>query len=544
MEKHSLVEYVVKEKDTIAGIAIQNGMTVNQFKQLNKLTQPNPQIFPGQKFSVYYIEPKEELSKRKMSNTVQVPINNQQLSKSKASPAVSVSPRDNFPHHLHEPNRTENVSLGKPNKPERPMPFLVLMRNSLDRNYCNDKVTRSLEKKKENVDDALSLAAIRKLNLFQDTMSYSVHGCPVLGTLTIGGDRFVFEASLDSPEVAKYGLFSCQLAIFVSEILHAKFIFSNDTSHDSNFGLDYSIEITYTLTHHSPILKQEQVKLEVSDAPQRISKEESRDNSESDKDMDKVKVETKAAVFCASLETVYRLQKYLKRLKIPCANFDKQQKSLSMTDLHSEHHHPILENETDLLSENKENEENVELELQAQPLFEIPVLNQDSKILNDDLLKVLTLWLPERYQFSSTWFLSYGTAQHGISLNTFFRRMENCEGASLCIIKTTGGEIFGGFAAEQWVKRDDYYGNGETFLFSLSPNPARYNWTEKNSFFQYSSSDCIAFGGGVSGRFGLWIDREFETGNSTFCHTFDNSPLAKEEFFQIIHVEFWCFEEF
>jgi len=75
------------------------------------------------------------------------------------------------------------------------------------------------------------------------------------------------------------------------------------------------------------------------------------------------------------------------------------------------------------------------------------------------------------------------------------------------------------------------------------PTPNKYHWSEKNSYFQYSSSDCIAFGGGISGRFGLWIDNEFETGNTTFCHTFDNAPLSKKEFFTCVHVEFWCFED-
>jgi hypothetical protein len=40
------------------------------------------------------------------------------------------------------------------------------------------------------------------------------------------------------------------------------------------------------------------------------------------------------------------------------------------------------------------------------------------------------------------------------------------------------------------------------------------------------------------------MDSDFDHGNSTYCSTFDNPALAKEEFFTIIHAEFWCFEEY
>jgi hypothetical protein len=56
----------------------------------------------------------------------------------------------------------------------------------------------------------------------------------VLGLLTIAGDRFVFEASLDSPEVAKFGLLACQLAVFLSEIQYGRLLFSNHSEYVHN----------------------------------------------------------------------------------------------------------------------------------------------------------------------------------------------------------------------------------------------------------------------------------------------------------------------
>jgi len=245
-------------------------------------------------------------------------------------------------------------------------------------------------------------------------MSYIVFNQPILGTLTIGGDRFVFEASLDSPEVVKFGLLACQLAIFLSDITCAKLLFSNQAKNE----LEHSTEITYQIHSRSPT----KIKKEINE---NVVKKNSWEEGHSDGEGDKENViNTRTAVFCASLETIYRLQKYLKRSHIKCLNFEEN--SLALSD--------------STLQEICQLEEHLGQQTQ---LFETPVLNTESKILTEDLLKVLSIWLPERFQFSSTWYLVYGTAKHGISLNTFYRRMETyCDCPSICIIKTSRGENF------------------------------------------------------------------------------------------------------
>lgn len=66
-------------------------------------------------------------------------------------------------------------------------------------------------------------------------------------------------------------------------------------------------------------------------------------------------------------------------------------------------------------------------------------------------------------------------------------------------------QVFGGYASEPWEKgRDGYYGDGETFLFTLLPVPNKFPWTEKNSYFQYSNHECLAFGGGTQYVFSLY----------------------------------------
>lgn len=631
MEKPPLIEYFVKDKDTLIGIAIQHGMTVAQLKQTNKLTQPNVVIFPGQKLMVYSPAPKEKeesQARRKTSNVSisptstfgsittnapqQSPTANTASSASGGSSSLgssqpsagrvastqsSPSPlsagssnagtlnpspiaplstsSSSIPNTNNNTNSsadsidlhqfvtagssTNNLKLsqsgltstgrrsrqnsnvgsfgtGSPGKMPRALPFLVTMRNKLDRHYCSNNFSKAVENKLAfKQQDGLSLLERRKLNLFQETMSFLVQGHLVLGLLTIAGDRFVFEASLDSPEVAKFGLLACQLAIFLADILYGRLMFSND----SDFGFEYSVEFTYKLSHHQPILKKEVGNKD--SVVKRVSREES-DSS--------LEVEKKA-LFCASLETLRRLQKYLKRLRITVENFEDNSASVSIEDPQKHSTNAIAPDSGVNLSANESNPNQAEadeicIEAESNVQFDVPALNQESKILNESLMKILLIWLPERYQFASTWYLIYGTAQHGISLNTFYRRMETrCDGPSICVIKTSRGEVFGGYASEPWEKgRDGYYGDGETFLFTLLPVPNKFPWTEKNSYFQYSNHECLAFGGGTHGRFGLWMDSDFDDGNSTYCSTFDNPALAKEEFFSIIHAEFWCFEDF
>lgn len=57
-------------------------------------------------------------------------------------------------------------------------------------------------------------------------------------------------------------------------------------------------------------------------------------------------------------------------------------------------------------------------------------------------------------------------------------------------------KIFGGFASQSWSIQSRYYGTGESFLFTLKPKSQIYKWTKKNSFFMYSTSSFISFGGG------------------------------------------------
>jgi TLD len=92
-----------------------------------------------------------------------------------------------------------------------------------------------------------------------------------------------------------------------------------------------------------------------------------------------------------------------------------------------------------------------------------------------------------------------------------------------------------------------YYGTGESFVFAAdnSSEIDVYRWARSNHYFQLSSQDFLAVGGG--GHFALWIDREITRGSTAQCSTFDNPPLVSGSDlvdglsvdFEIVVLEVW-----
>ncbi|CAE8599344.1 unnamed protein product, partial [Polarella glacialis] len=72
--------------------------------------------------------------------------------------------------------------------------------------------------------------------------------------------------------------------------------------------------------------------------------------------------------------------------------------------------------------------------------------------------------LPVSIRWRTAWRLVYSPRLHGVSLQTFHRRMRE-EGPSLILLQDHCGIVFGGFASEPWRLTDRYYGSGESFVF-------------------------------------------------------------------------------
>jgi len=167
----------------------------------------------------------------------------------------------------------------------------------------------------------------------------------------------------------------------------------------------------------------------------------------------------------------------------------------------------------------------------------IPKLLKDSAILNPHQIFQLSLHLPVRYRYLN-WVLLYGTQSHGISLNTLYSQCKD-QGPSILIVQDTNGHSFGAYVSDWWRIEPQYYGSGESFVFSLSPELKFYHWTRKNNFFMCSRRDFISVGGG--NHFSLWLDSDFMNGSSNSSETFGNPTLSSMEDFQVSIVEVWGF---
>ncbi|XP_054281742.1 GTPase-activating protein skywalker isoform X3 [Macrosteles quadrilineatus] len=170
------------------------------------------------------------------------------------------------------------------------------------------------------------------------------------------------------------------------------------------------------------------------------------------------------------------------------------------------------------------------------------------------LLFTLWSWLPVRITMYQP-VLLYTTEEHGCSLTTFFVRVEHHE-PTLLMIKTVNNEVFGAYCSSRWQERnlkDDrgnrtaYFGTGETFLFSLYPERAKYPWVGMDGdsvnhsaeLFMAADSKMITIGGGEGQA--IWMDESVRYGKTDSCLTFNNPPLCSGGDFEIRVLEVYGF---
>ncbi|XP_050302931.1 LOW QUALITY PROTEIN: GTPase-activating protein skywalker [Anthonomus grandis grandis] len=171
--------------------------------------------------------------------------------------------------------------------------------------------------------------------------------------------------------------------------------------------------------------------------------------------------------------------------------------------------------------------------------------------------ELLTLWswLPVRITMYQP-ILLYTTEEHGCSLTTFYVRVEQHE-PTLLMIKTCNNEVFGAYCSSRWCERnqkDDrgnrqaYFGTGETFLFSLYPERAKYPWVgvegDRNvshgaELFMAADSKMITIGGGDGQA--IWLDENIRFGKTDHCATFNNPPLCPSGDFEVRVLEVYGF---
>ena len=151
--------------------------------------------------------------------------------------------------------------------------------------------------------------------------------------------------------------------------------------------------------------------------------------------------------------------------------------------------------------------------------------------------------LTPKARHNERWTLLYSTACDGVSLNTLFHanQMSGGSGPALMLIRDDGGGIFGAYTSDRWrrEKIGRCYGNGEAFVFSVTPQRVRHSWTQANYLFQSGSTTSLSLGGGS--HFAIWLDGDLQNGTSGTCETFGSPCLSSTPEFQISSLEVWGF---
>ena len=126
--------------------------------------------------------------------------------------------------------------------------------------------------------------------------------------------------------------------------------------------------------------------------------------------------------------------------------------------------------------------------------------------------------------------------------------------SAVFVIETMKGEIFGGFANDNWIpntrsSNNKFFGRGG-FLFKVGegddgedPNVMCYHWTGADSYCQLIDFDSksIAMGGGGEGGFGFRVGDDFSIVTSGESVTFKNDILCEGGFGEVLDVECWGF---
>ncbi len=138
----------------------------------------------------------------------------------------------------------------------------------------------------------------------------------------------------------------------------------------------------------------------------------------------------------------------------------------------------------------------------------------DSKILTAQQQATLNGWVGAAGQ---TWKLCYRLSDDGANSGTFHAKCDG-KGASVSLMRASGGPIFGGYNASSWVTNATYSVSPGSFIFSVSKG-TKYQLKDNNSGnATYSNTGYgPTFGGGHD----LYIKPSMTTGYTNFGHTYD-----------------------
>ena len=166
----------------------------------------------------------------------------------------------------------------------------------------------------------------------------------------------------------------------------------------------------------------------------------------------------------------------------------------------------------------------------------------------------LAKWLPPSLR-STKLDLIYSTEKHGRSLTSFYNECQRTKNTVMLVEAIIGNHssTIGMFASHAWRTNYHSIGDGECFMFSMSPDPQCFYWVPtapdvsgniddmeqqaQREQFMIARSDYIAMGANGEGTNGLRLDRDMSKGESYRAAGFHNVPLPGQSTFDIGFVE-------
>ncbi len=117
---------------------------------------------------------------------------------------------------------------------------------------------------------------------------------------------------------------------------------------------------------------------------------------------------------------------------------------------------------------------------------------QNSILLNNTQMQQINSWIGTP---SQRWRLCYRASRDGYSSNTFHRLCDN-RGPSVFVASLATGRLIGGYANQSWgTVNNGYFGNSNSFLFSLTNN-YKHSWYRYGYYLYSGNSYGPIFGGG------------------------------------------------
>eukprot|EP01125_Pyxidicula_operculata_P001706 TRINITY_DN11530_c0_g1_i1.p1 TRINITY_DN11530_c0_g1~~TRINITY_DN11530_c0_g1_i1.p1 ORF type:complete len:477 (+),score=89.23 TRINITY_DN11530_c0_g1_i1:7-1437(+) len=405
-------------------------------------------------------------------------------------------------------------SINRLTKPKVRIPTLVSLRRRFARHYIISEIqaidsTFASESSgtsgfNNTIPDALKEDENK---VYQERARFVVHQCSVPGSLTVTPERIIFEPGLEETEVKEFGIFSCQFACVNDDVVDLRVL---------TLSLVERELLNIGVSHRTDPINSKFLQVTITAKPSSVKYRDQRE---------------------VIGDGYHVLHFIINEVDIPNLS-EKLLRSFSEEVFHPnadqlrdkrQRYGPAYVDRFENDSDSESSEE------------ELPNIIGKSSILNEESIRILQRYLPPIEQLKD-WELLFTTAQHGISMQTFYNRTREIS-PTLLIISDSNGGVFGGYCTEPWEQRSGFYGTGQCFLFTLEPrqDACNYNWAGKDSFFMYSTNEVIAMGGGSSrGVFGLWIGDNFSTGHSFPCTTFGNERLSTTSNFECVIVEVWA----